>query len=247
MGRYNSSITRVKPLGDAIRSNHDILKRMLSIVAPNVPSVFGDFEEKNVYYTGWQGEKALPATPEHLKAIIKKIVNDEAFRKYVQERDNSTKSNKDKRQLLFNLDQSMIEQASTSKFVQWNTFEGSSKPDLFIENDKFIILIEGKRTESDTTDKVSYLKHRSQMVRHIENALHHCNNAKQVIAFYVVEENCGYENHCVKEYIEKEIDAETIEKSHALKKAILDSFYGYTTWEKLSVAHGINFPDMANE
>ena len=41
MGRYNSSITRVKPLGDAIRSNHDILKRMLSIVAPNVPSVFG--------------------------------------------------------------------------------------------------------------------------------------------------------------------------------------------------------------
>ena len=42
------------------------------------------------------------------------------------------------------------------------------------------------------------------MVRHIENALHHCNNAKQVIAFYVVEENCGYENHCVKEYIEKE-------------------------------------------
>lgn len=49
MGRYNSSFTRVKPLGDAIRSNHDILKRMLSIVAPNVPSVFGDFEEKNVY------------------------------------------------------------------------------------------------------------------------------------------------------------------------------------------------------
>ena len=139
MGKYNSSITRVKPLGDAIRSNHDLLKRMLSIVAPDISSVFGNFEEKNVYYTGWQGEKSLPATPEHLKAIIKKIVNDEEFRKYVQERDNSTKSNKDKRQLLFNLDQSMIEKASTSKFVKWNTFEGSSKPDMYIENDKFII------------------------------------------------------------------------------------------------------------
>lgn len=242
MGKYNSSETRVKPLGDAIRKNHDLLKRMLSIVAPKVSSIFGDFEEKKVYYTGWQGEKALHATPEHLKAIIKKIVNDESFRKYVQERDNSTKSNKEKRNLLFNLDPSVVEEA-TAKFVEWNTFEGSSKPDLFIENEKFIILIEGKRTESDTTNKVWYLEHRSQMVRHIENALHYCNKAKRIIAFYVIEENCGYEEHCIKDYLAKEIDDETIEKSQELKNAILNSFYGYTTWKKLSDILNITFPD----
>jgi len=44
-----------------------------------------------------------------------------------------------------------------------------SFPDLFIENDKYIVLVEGKRTEEDTTGSVSYLKNRSQMVRHIEN------------------------------------------------------------------------------
>lgn len=92
---------------------------------------------------------------------------------------------------------------------------------------------------------VSYLKHRSQMVRHIENALYYCNSEKQVVAFYVVNDNFGYENHCVKEYLEKEIDAETIEKSHTPKKSILDSFYGYTTWEKLAVSLCITFPDKA--
>ena len=241
MGILNSSLTRVKPLGDAIINNHNLVNILVSLVMPDEIFDFGEFINSNVFYSGGQGEKALKPSLSHLAAIIEKIINDERFRYYVRKKDKSTKLNNILRNKLFNLDTETVELAKSS-FKDWNTFETDSYPDLFIENDKFIIVIEGKRTETDITRSTTYLPNRCQMVRHIENALVYCKGKKTVIGFYVIEDTCGYEGHCSKAFFKEYLEKETIKKDDNLKSAIINSFYGYTTWQEISNKLKIVYP-----
>ena len=96
MGKYNSSLTRVNPLGDAIIDNHNLVNSLLSLVMSSESFKFGDFTNSNVFYKGSQGkkEKALKPSPSHLTAIIEKIIIDEEFRSYVRKKDKSTNNNK---------------------------------------------------------------------------------------------------------------------------------------------------------
>lgn len=243
MGKNNSSLTRVKPLGKAIMNNHMLVNKLLSLVMFRSSVELGDFDNSNVFYSGGQGEKALNPSPSHLAAIIEKIINDEIFRSYIRNKDKSTKNNKILRDKLFDLELDTIEMAK-SGFKVWNRFETASHPDLFIENDKFIIVIEGKRTERDITRSTTYLPCRCQMVRHIENALEYCKGPKKIIGFYIIEDGCGYEDHCTKAFFSKELDRETIKKDDKLKKAIVNSFYGYTTWQEVSKKLKIRFGDI---
>lgn len=235
MGKYNSSLTRVKLLGDAIINNHNLVNSLLSLVVLDDIFDFGEFVNSNVFYKDRQdrpGEKALMPSPSHLTAIINKILSDEKFRFYVRKRDKSTKGNKIKRNKLFNLDPETIKEAKLS-FQDWNIFETASYPDLFIENEKYIIVVEGKRTEKDITLSTTYIPNRCQMARHIENALYYCDNKKKVIGFYIVEDTCNYKEHCTREYFRDSLELETIQKNDVLKSAIANSFYGYTTWQEI--------------
>ena len=243
MGKFNSSLTRVNPLGDAIINNHKLVDRLLSLVMSDNSLEFGEFNNSNVFYSGGQGEKALKPSQRHLSSIIEKIIIDEKFRSYVRKKDTSTKSNKILRNKLFDLDLETIEMAKSS-FKDWNTFETNSYPDLFIENDKFIIVIEGKRTETDITRSTTYLPNRCQMVRHIENALEYCKGKKTIIGFYIIEDSCRYEDHCSKVSFKEDLEKETIKKDDNLKSAIINSFYGYTTWQKISDNLNINFSNI---
>ena len=246
MGEKNSSDTRVRPLGVAITNNHALLSKLLSLVKAD--GNVGDFENKKVFYTDTENEKkekSLPPTPVHLMAIIDKIVSDNKFREIVKNLDKSTSKNNGLRKKIFNPDEKTIKKAEEKikdgKRPLWCKFEGNSRPDLFIENDKYIVLVEGKRTEPKLTDSTSYLEHRSQMVRHIENALYYGKGKKKVIAFYIIEKGCGYKEDCKKDHFEKVLDEETIKKDSVTKTKILDSFYGYTTWDEIEEKLHIRF------
>ena len=241
MGKYNSSETRVKPLGIAILKNHSSVDRILSIIMPNKLNSFGEFSNKDVFFTGHNKEKSLHPTQEHLSAIIEKIKTDESFREYIKKKDKSSSTNKKFRDSLFALDIETLEKAKCH-FKPWNTFESPSHPDLFVENENNILLIEGKRTEKDITKKTTYLEHRSQMIRHIENSLCYCHGKKRVIAFYIIDENCGYENHCTKSYFKESFAEETIKKDTELENKICNCFYGYTTWQEIAKVLNIEYP-----
>lgn len=250
MSDKNSSTTRVAPLGKAIVKDHSLVDKLISLL-PRVPNtIFGDFSDEDVFFTlpPQKHEKSLPPTKEHLLGIIEKIENDEKFRNSISSKaiSNSTSENKNKRKLLFNLDEQTIKEAkgliNNIQTRSWHVFEGTSRPDLFIENNHFILLIEGKRTEPSTTDSVTYLPYRSQIIRHIENALDYCKRQKKVIAFYIIEEKCGYKEKCSLDYLPKELENETIKKAQVTRHEIIDSFYGYTTWQKLEDNLGITFP-----
>lgn len=241
MGKNNSSITRVQPLGNAIVKNHDLLDTLLADITDNRITTFEEFSDGHVFFSGHGGEKSLPPTPKHLLAIIDKMASDKSVREHMKKHDTSSASNKMQREKLFCLDPGMLAK-SREEFKTWNTFEGDSFPDLFIENENNILIIEGKRTESNITTSTTYLKRRCQMIRHIENALYYCQEKKRVIAFYILEKNCGYENHCTKSYFEKSFDEETIRKDGELKETICNSFYGYTTWQNIGKLLNIEFP-----
>lgn len=81
------------------------------------------------------------------------------------------------------------------------------------------------------------------MVRHIENTLNYCKGKKKVIAFYIVEESCSYKDKCASCDLLNELKAETIQKSDELNKKIVDSFYGYTTWQQIAKKLGVKFSD----
>lgn len=251
MSDKNSSITRVAPLAEAIIKDHSLVDKLLSLL-PRVPNIlFGEFTDESVFFMlpPQKDEKSLPPTKEHLLGIIEKIENDENFRNSIGNKaiNNSTSKNKDKRKLLFDLDKLTLKEAkdlvSNIRTRSWHVFEGTSKPDLFIENKHFILLIEGKRTEPSTTDSVTYLPKRSQIIRHIENALDYCNRQKKVIAFYIIEDKCGYKEKCSLNYLPLELENETIKKTQVTKNEIIESFYGFTTWQKLEENLGIIFPD----
>lgn len=248
MGEYNSSLTRVAPLGEAILKNHELVNRLLKLL-PNKPiENFGEFKDENVFFKleELRREKSLCPTKEHLTKIIEKIENDEEYRISFGPETIKGKLSEDtinKRKLLFSLDKEILKEAkkeicNVGLNGAWYKLEGDSCPDLFIENENFILLVEGKRTENSTTKKVSYLRNRSQMVRHIENAIDYCNGQKKVIAFYIVEEGCGYENECTPEGFAEDLKNETIEKSCFVNYAIKYSFYGYTTWQAVKGKFG---------
>lgn len=250
MRKKDSSLTRVAPLGEAILKNHRLVEALLQLLPRNPNITFGEFSDKDVFFSASpRKEKSLPPTKEHLTLIIEKIEHDEAFRNSIKELaiQSSTKKNRDNRILLFDLKPQTLAEAKkeigNSVRKSWYMFEKYSYPDLFIENENFILLIEGKRTESSTTKELKYLAHRSQMVRHIENAIAHSKGKKPVIAFYIVDEGCGYENKCLPDGLAEDLKKETIQKSEATNNAIIDSFYGYTTWQAVSKHLGICFPE----
>ena len=239
MGRYNSSVYRVRPLMQVVEKDITAFHKLLSLVgiAPlGIP---------NIYLYDGEGctEKQLKPSKRHLAALIS----------YMAEKDHTGVSvaNTRRRQLFFpdpsmpnsraaacraalaELEKSYDALASTNR--AWYVFEGFTNPDIFIEGDDYVIVCEGKWTESHITTKTTNLaadnEYRNQMVRHIQGALNA--TKKKVYAFYIVDAECGYTTDLTKAALAQQLDMETIKIPAAEKAQIMEAFCGYTTWQDI--------------
>ena len=70
----------------------------------------------------------------------------------------------------------------------WHIFEGHTQPDIFIETDDLIVVIEGKRTEKKPTTTTKWMHGRNQMLRHLDCAWE-TRGGKQLGGFFIVEGN----------------------------------------------------------
>ena len=52
----------------------------------------------------------------------------------------------------------------------WYVLEGAFQPDVYLETENFIVVIEGKRTERKATSSTTWMPFRSQMLRHMDAA-----------------------------------------------------------------------------
>lgn len=239
MGRYNSSVYRVRPLMQVVEKDITAFHQLLSLVdiAPlGVP---------NIYLYDGEGcvEKQLKPSKRHLAALIS----------YMAEKDHTGVSvtNTMRRQLFFpdpnspasraeacraalaELEKSYDALASTNR--AWYVFEGFTNPDIFIEGDDYVIVCEGKWTEPHITTKTTNLaadnEYRNQMVRHIQGALNYTN--KKVYAFYIVDKDCGYEAELSTDAFAAQLEKETIKIPGKEKEEIISAFCGYTTWQDI--------------
>jgi hypothetical protein len=126
----------------------------------------------------------------------------------------------------------------------WYVFEGFTNPDVFIEGDDYVVVCEGKWTESHITVKTTNLaaenEYRNQMIRHIQGALNA--TKKKVYAFYIVDAECGYTTDLTKATFAQQLEMETIKIPAAEKAQIMEAFCGYTTWQDIQkVIPNVNF------
>ena len=240
MGKYNSSVYRVRPLMEIIekKENYDSFLKLLSLV--DIPALG---QPHTYQYDGEScSEKQLKPSKRHLSALIA----------YMAAKQHTADVKNEKRKALFFPDPenpngraeacmealAALENAYDSLSPSdrhWFLFEGSTHPDIFIEGEDYVIVCEGKWTEPNITTKTTHLsadgESRNQMIRHIQGALNHTD--KKVYAFYIVEKGCGYEEDLTKDRLAEQLETETIRIPDSEKEKILASFCGYTTWQEI--------------
>lgn len=247
MGKYNSSVYRVRPLMEIIEKDYDAFLKLLAML--NIPALG---HPHTYQYDGENcSEKLLKPSKRHLSALIA----------YMATKDHPSDVKHEKRKALFFPDpehpngraEACMEALVSLENVydslspcdrHWFLFEGFTHPDIFIEGEDYVIVCEGKWTEPNITTKTTHLsaegESRNQMIRHIQGALN--DSDKKVYAFYIVEEGCGYEKDLSKERLAEQLETETVKIPDSEKVKILESFYGYTTWNAIeSQINGVKF------
>jgi hypothetical protein len=121
----------------------------------------------------------------------------------------------------------------------WYVLEGRSRPDVFIETDDAIIVIEGKRTEPEATTSTSWLANRHQMLRHLDCAWE-MRAGRRIYGFFIVEskKSDGSVPKKWRDACDETVSATTLEtslphRSPADREAIARSFLGATTWQRV--------------
>lgn len=136
----------------------------------------------------------------------------------------------------------------------WHIFEGSTKPDIFIETDSLLVVIEGKRTETGITTGTKWMKCRHQMLRHLDAAWEIRGN-RNVVGFFIVEGNgtADVPSHwCnqARQTTSFEVVRDSLpHRSSEEQQAIAGSFAGVTTWQRVcQKLHytGLNYEDLPN-
>lgn len=134
----------------------------------------------------------------------------------------------------------------------WYVLEGPSQPDVYLETDDAIVVIEGKRTESGPTRTTDWMEPRDQMLRHIDCA-RACRGDKTVLGFLIVE---GVGDAAVTSVPQPWIDAaaQTVKPTmldaslphrlEAERAAIAESFLGVTTWQAVCSRLGVDYSGL---
>lgn len=148
-----------------------------------------------------------------------------------------------KRNLLLKSDPATIVEAQrllrqcdplSGRLRKWYVLEGNTQPDVYLESEKFIVVIEGKRTESRPTVGTTWMPIRHQMLRHLDAAWEY-RNGRDVMGFFIVEEGGEFDLHAA---VAATIRMDNLEKSlphrrAVEREAISRCFLGGTTWQQV--------------
>jgi hypothetical protein len=127
----------------------------------------------------------------------------------------------------------------------WYVLEGPSCPDVFLETDDLIVVIEGKRTESGPTTATNWMPVRHQMLRHVDTAWE-IRGDRQCVGFFIVEGNTegNVPDHwldAVRTTVHPDVLAQSLpHRSQEVRTQIEEAFLGVTTWQILS--HHLSIP-----
>lgn len=236
MGKYNSSLYRVRPLMEQIENDYNGFLSFIGLVG------IERLTKPLIYRYEGVACKEMPLKP--TKRHLLELIDYMATKQH-----KPSKAGGDRRRLFFGAPSERCSACEKAKALMeeyydslqpnsrpWYMFEGYTNPDIFIEGKDYVIVCEGKWTEPHITTTTTHLcapdEYRNQIVRHIQGAMNY--TKKKVFAFYIVDENCGYTKDLTKESLKAQLDLETIQPTDDEKAAIQEAFYGYTTWQDIA-------------
>lgn len=138
---------------------------------------------------------------------------------------------------------------------KWFVLEGVSKPDALLETEDLVLCVEGKRTERKCTTHTSWLRNRSQLIRHMDAATELFPH-KRVLGLLIVEGGKGNEaasphwvQQCEEQYSAEMLISSLPHRTPAERQAIADNVLGVTTWQAVCAATQIpwsSIPDLVS-
>jgi hypothetical protein len=121
----------------------------------------------------------------------------------------------------------------------WYVLEAPSQPDVYLDSDDIVIVVEGKRTETAPTTSTAWMKVRHQMLRHLDAAWEH-RAGRRIYGLYIVEAVAA-SNPCEPPFtwhaaVESTISDEVLRGSlpHRTpdeRSQIASALLGVTTWQ----------------
>ena len=124
---------------------------------------------------------------------------------------------------------------------EWFVMEGCTMPDVFIETNKFYMIVEGKRGESGPKIGTTWYKKRHQMVRHLEGLVcyKHANANKPTYGVFIVDGSIA-KKYKLERYIEEDPFLESLphlkegeEMYDEIKQSFLWGKQTYLTWRQI--------------
>ncbi len=248
-GKNNSTLTRVTPVFDQIRdaiSTPEGVRRLLSLPTGHrsaPPPETDDIGEVKCACWG-KDEKALRPPVSLLSWLIRNLPEPQGgicgdgetarLRKKLLERDPET------------IQKALNLLRSENRDTAWYVLEGPSYPDVFIETEGVLIVIEGKRTEAGPTTHTTWMPCRHQMLRHLDGAWE-VRGRRSVFGFFIVEgEETGAPApwiQAAKQTVRDDVLRKSLpHRSDEEKAGITGAFLGVTTWRRVCSEFGVDLP-----
>ncbi len=260
MGRFNSSKTRVVPVFDALYQRDSSGSSWLPALAAlgsraaglELPSDFGRLPEDYQPYWG-EKERRLdppPALLQWLAGNASKPASDKLW---------GSEQVRALREQLVAGDEAVIKQALESlqnspRRRAWYVLEGESFPDAFLQTDKLLFVIEGKRKESKLTTTTTWMAGRSQIIRHMDAAWE-VRGGRRVLGLTIVEGEGGSEAVAPSPYWMRQSDDQVAPKKLAdslphrdagSRTQLASGFLGVTTWQRVCKTFRILWPPFVD-
>lgn len=136
----------------------------------------------------------------------------------------------------------------------WYVFEGRTSVDAYIRTNHYVVLVEGKRTESGPTTQTSWMKVRHQVLRNIDAAWD--NRAhRQVVAFFAVEGSEPdptavpdvWRNAVTATVSEAALSGSLPHRSPEVRQQMAGCFIGAVTWQAICREFGLPTETLIKE
>jgi hypothetical protein len=256
MGTYDSSRTRVVPVFDALMERDPSGRTWLLPLLRLGSRSGGRLDEVATAelvpsHPRWWGKNERRLDPP--KSLLRWLV----FNACAPASDSlwGGPATRAKRKLLVERDTEAISEAlrhleTSTTFRKWYVLEGRSQPDVCLETDALIVVIEGKRTERKATTVTTWMRSRSQILRHMDAAWE-IGGGKRVLGLLIVEGHGGADaetpnDHWLAE-ANSQVLAETLSDSlphrePVQRHQIAAGFLGVTTWQRVCSVFGLAWP-----
>lgn len=256
MGRFDSSRTRVVPVFDALHQRDPTGATWLNTLtsfgtrsqSPQRPSECGTLLRDHPRYWGKNERRLAPPI-----TLLRWLVGNAS--KPSSESLWGSAEAKKKREELVDGKEPTIKEAlklldGPRRRRAWYILEGESCPDAFLETDKVVLVIEGKRTERKLTTTTTWMAKRSQIIRHMD-AAYEIRGARKVLGLTIVEGEGGSEAVTPTQYWLDQADEQVAprvlagslpRRSPRLHSEIAGGFLGVATWQRVCCELAIQWP-----